>query len=77
MAGDAEYDQFVKQNGRFHSSPHEYLMRLELFNDNKKFVMDWNNRTDVTHTVEVNQFADWTEDEFLATKMGEYCVVEK
>jgi len=69
-AGDPEYDQFVKQNGRFHSSPHEYLFRLELFNDNKEFVLEWNNRTDVTHTVEVNQFADWTDDEFLATKMG-------
>eukprot|EP00803_Ostreobium_quekettii_P005818 evm.model.scf_128EXC.7 EVM.evm.TU.scf_128EXC.7 scf_128EXC:61938-69453(-) len=69
-AGDAEYDSFSGKYGRFHSSPSEYRMRLDHYRSNKQFIDEWNNRTDVSHKVEVNRFADWTDAEFRATKMG-------
>lgn len=70
IAGDAEYDAFIRQHGRFHSSPPEYRMRLGVYYRNRKYIDEWNNKEGVTHTLAVNKFADWTDDEYKATMLG-------
>ncbi|CAL8460756.1 g287 [Coccomyxa elongata] len=63
--GDEEYDVFVLRHGRRHRSAEEYEGRRQVYQDNKLKVQEWNAGSNA-HQLDVNHFADWTQEEFEA-----------
>jgi len=70
VQGHPEYDEFIMNHGRMHSSPLEYESRLQIYLKNKRHIERHNRRNDVSYTLELNKFADWTDEEFIALKTG-------
>ncbi|EIE25566.1 cysteine proteinase [Coccomyxa subellipsoidea C-169] len=66
--GDEEYDVFVLRHGRRHRSAEEYEGRRQVYQENKAKVAQWNDRSDA-HKLDVNHFADWTQEEFEAVML--------
>ena len=62
---ESEY-QFIAhiaQNGLRYATKAEYQFRLNLFQEKLAFVEEWNADSNNTHTLEMNQFAAWTQEE--------------
>jgi len=72
IRGHPDYDAFVQKYNRVHPSPTEYQKRLEIYLRNKQHVEMHNRRNGVTYMLELNQFADWTDEEFLSLKTGQF-----
>lgn len=70
--GDKLYDAFVHRHGRRHVTRNEYEQRTHRFYENKQMIEEHNSRTDKSHTLALNKFADWHRDEFLATVLPNY-----
>eukprot|EP00210_Caulerpa_lentillifera_P008261 g7883.t1 len=70
IRGHSEYDEFAKKYNRIHPSPTEYKKRLDIYLRNKKHVEQHNRRNDIGYTLELNHFADWTDEEFISLKTG-------
>lgn len=68
FARDDEYDAFALQHGRSHVSEVDYELRKQVYHYNKQFVEEWNAKpaSERSHTVALNKFADWTDEEFEA-----------
>eukprot|EP00891_Asterochloris_glomerata_P008862 jgi/Astpho2/8862/Aster-05494 len=68
--GHAEYDEFAATFGRRHVSQEDYSSRVQTFLDNQAFINDWNAENEAgdgeRHTLELNKFADWSQEEFEA-----------
>ena len=45
-------------------------MRFDVFKKNFKFIEEFNRKGDRTYKLGVNEFADWTEEDFIATHTG-------
>lgn len=45
-------------------------MRFDVFKKNFKFIENFNKKGNKTYKLGVNEFADWTEEEFIATHTG-------
>jgi C1A family cysteine protease len=60
---DLMFEQFIAEHGRNFASQSEYNMRREIFNKNLKTVTD-HNAKGMTSTMGVNQFSDWTDEEY-------------
>lgn len=64
------YEKWVGDVGRVYKSDAEKLERFEVFKVNYNFIESMKSRTDLTYTVGLNEFADLTNEEFLAKYAG-------
>jgi len=65
-----EFTRFVKVFGKRYSTE-EFFSRYEIFKQNLDFIELHNSNNDNTHSVGVNQFADWTSEE-MASRLNGY-----
>ena len=77
--GHPEYDAFLAKNqrGRRLSSASEYNDRLKIFLRNKEHIERHNAQNGVSYWLELNEFADWTDEEFMGLKTGQMLLCEK
>ena len=59
-----KYFTFLSQYGRSHASKEQFDHRFSIFNENIVKI-DAHNAGDVPFELGVNEFTDWTEEEFL------------
>ncbi|CAA7047467.1 unnamed protein product [Microthlaspi erraticum] len=64
------HQQWMIQFSRVYNDDLEKQMRLKVFEKNLKFIENFNNNGNQTYKLGVNEFTDWTEEEFLATHTG-------
>ncbi|KAI4343018.1 hypothetical protein MLD38_027568 [Melastoma candidum] len=62
-----DHEAWMRTYGRVYKDEEEKQRRSRIFNDNVKFIEEFNHRNDVTYELAVNKFADLTKEEFLAT----------
>ncbi|KAI4343020.1 hypothetical protein MLD38_027570 [Melastoma candidum] len=62
-----DHEAWMRTHGRVYRDEEEKQRRSRIFNDNVKFVQEFNRRNDVSYKLAVNKFADLTNEEFLAT----------
>ncbi|KAF8075616.1 hypothetical protein N665_1076s0009 [Sinapis alba] len=60
----------MTQFSQVYSSESEKQMRLEVFKKNLEFIKNFNTKENQSYKLGVNEFTDWTGDEFLATHTG-------
>jgi len=60
-----EWEQWKNQYGRLYSSQVEHDARYNVFEQNLKFVNEWNSEGNSSFTLGLNRFADLTNDEFV------------
>ncbi|CAA7028708.1 unnamed protein product [Microthlaspi erraticum] len=65
-----DHQQWMIQFSRVYSNESEKQMRLEVFEKNLKFIENFNNNGNQSYKLGVNEFTDWTQEEFLATHTG-------
>lgn len=69
------YNSFAAQHGRVHKSHSEHVLRQRVYEANVKLIEDWNAGISASpgaprrHTLAINKFADWTEEEFMAVML--------
>jgi cathepsin L len=69
--GDAEYDQHVHQHGRRHRSQAEYMARRTVFQDNLRFIREWNaDQPEGGHMLAMNHWGDVSAGEYRALLAG-------
>ncbi|CAF1582317.1 unnamed protein product [Rotaria magnacalcarata] len=61
---------FKNKYGRVYSSIDEEKQRLRVFRDHLQYVLESNLQNLLTFELELNEFADWTSDEFNSLKKG-------
>ncbi|CAA7028706.1 unnamed protein product [Microthlaspi erraticum] len=64
------HQQWMIQFSRVYSNEFEKQMRLKVFEKNLKFIENFNNNGSHSYKLGVNEFTDWSEEEFLATHTG-------
>ncbi|CAH2071757.1 unnamed protein product [Thlaspi arvense] len=64
------HQQWMIQFSRVYSDESEKQLRFEVFKKNLKFIENFNNNGNHTYKLGVNEFTDWTKEEFLATHTG-------
>ncbi|KAI3879097.1 hypothetical protein MKX03_018045 [Papaver bracteatum] len=64
------FETWCKQHGKIYSSPEEKLQRFQVFEKNLAFVNEHNNMENSTYTLALNSFADLTNHEFKASRLG-------
>jgi hypothetical protein len=62
-AADYKFMEFVTKHGKSYGTRAEYDFRAALFKENLKFTEQHNSGNE-THTVEVNEMSDWTNEEW-------------
>jgi len=60
---DHEFTQWQASHGKSYRTREEFLFRKNEWAKTKNFVDRWNSDSENTHTVAMNKFSDWTEDE--------------
>lgn len=63
---DSEFMNYVTEYRKSYGSTLDFQARKEIFKSNMIKISEHNMREDKTHTEGVNQFADWTQEEFEA-----------
>lgn len=58
--------QFISQRNRSYATVEEFQMRAKIFKDKLKFFKEHNSNPYNTHSVGINEFADWTDEEYFA-----------
>ncbi|CAA7029347.1 unnamed protein product [Microthlaspi erraticum] len=64
------HQQWMIQFSKVYSNESEKLMRLRVFEKNLKFIENFNNNGNRSYKLGVNEFTDWSEEEFLASHTG-------
>ncbi|KAL0700154.1 hypothetical protein Bca4012_056276 [Brassica carinata] len=64
------HQQWMNRFSRVYNSELEKQMRFDMFKKNFKFIEEFNRKGDRTYKLGVNEFADWPEEEFIATHTG-------
>ncbi|KAG7593253.1 Peptidase C1A papain C-terminal [Arabidopsis thaliana x Arabidopsis arenosa] len=64
------HQQWMTRFSRVYSDELEKQMRFDVFKKNLKFIEKFNKKGDRTYKLGVNEFADWTKEEFIATHTG-------
>lgn len=64
------YEKWVSDFGRVYKSDAEKLERFDVFKANYHFIESTKSNPDLTYTVGLNEFADLTNEEFLAKYAG-------
>lgn len=62
--------QWMSRFHRVYSDNSEQASRFEIFKKNLEFIETFNMNTNITFKLDVNQFSDLTDKEFLAKYMG-------
>lgn len=62
-----KHELWMAKYGRVYKDDAEKARRLEIFKENVKYIEDFNNAGVYKFTLGVNQFADLTHEEFIAT----------
>ncbi|ESQ52005.1 hypothetical protein EUTSA_v10016878mg [Eutrema salsugineum] len=65
-----KHEQWMARFSRIYRDELEKQMRRDVFKKNLKFIEDFNKKGNKTYKLGLNEFADWTNDEFLATHTG-------
>ena len=60
-----EFNDFASQNHRSYLTKAEYQARLQAFKVNYEEVQRHNNNSSEPFKLAINQFGDWTQDEYL------------
>ena len=61
---EMEHIKFVAKFGKSYATKEEFAMRANIFKQNYARIVEENLNKDNTFTLEINEFADWTSDEF-------------
>ncbi|KAJ4894807.1 Cysteine proteinases superfamily protein [Raphanus sativus] len=64
------HQQWMNRFSRVYNSELEKQMRFDMFKKNFKFIEEFNRKGDRTYKLGVNEFADWPEEDFIATHTG-------
>ena len=64
------HEQWITQHGRNYVDDAEKKRRLKIFKDNVEYIDKVNNQGNRTYRSSVNEFADLTNEEFIATHTG-------
>ena len=64
------YEQWISQHGHNYVDDAEKKRRLKIFKDNVEYIDKVNNQGNRTYRLSVNEFADLTNEEFIATHTG-------
>ncbi|KAF3966291.1 hypothetical protein CMV_009606 [Castanea mollissima] len=64
------HEQWMTQHGRNYVDDAEKKRRLKIFMDNVEYIDKVNNQGNRTYRLSVNEFADLTNEEFIATHTG-------
>jgi len=59
------FHSFMRKYNRHYESKDQFQLKYQNFKHNLKFVEEHNLRTDTTFTVAINQFGDWSREEYL------------
>jgi KDEL-tailed cysteine endopeptidase len=62
------FQQFVSDYGRVYDDPAEYKHREQIFCDHHDYIQSVNSKNGIGYQLAINQYADWTDDEFLGLK---------
>ncbi|CAN8316084.1 unnamed protein product [Cochlearia groenlandica] len=65
-----KHEQWMAKFARVYRDKLEKQMRRDVFKKNLKFIEDFNKKENKTYKLGLNEFADWTNEEFLATHTG-------
>lgn len=71
--GDTEYDKHVQLYGKRHSSHSEYITRRQIFDENSRFVKEWNRGQEShknAHVLELNHWGDVSAREYATHLEG-------
>lgn len=63
------FARFASKYGKRYETEDQIKLRFEIFSENLKFIKS-SNRKGLPYTLAVNQFADWTWEEFKQHKLG-------
>lgn len=66
----ARHEQWMAHHGRIYTDENEKQLRFQIFKNNVAYIDAHNARSDQSYTLEVNKFADLTNDEFRASRNG-------
>lgn len=64
------HQQWMTRFSRVYTNELEEKMRFDVFRKNLKFIEEFNKKGDKSYRLGVNEFSDWTEEEFIATHTG-------
>ncbi|KAJ0017635.1 hypothetical protein Pint_10426 [Pistacia integerrima] len=64
------HEQWMARHGRTYEDQAEKEKRFKIFKQNLEFIEKFNNAGNQTYKLSINQFADLTDDEFLASRTG-------
>lgn len=65
-----KHEQWMARFSRVYRDELEKQMRRVVFKKNLKFIENFNKKDNKSYELGVNEFADWTNEEFLATHTG-------
>ncbi|XP_050208755.1 ervatamin-B-like [Mercurialis annua] len=64
------FETWCKEHGKTYGSAEEKLQRLQVFEDNFKYVKQHNSKGNTSYSLGLNAFADLTDHEFKASYLG-------
>ncbi|ESQ33966.1 hypothetical protein EUTSA_v10009660mg [Eutrema salsugineum] len=64
------HQQWMSRFSRVYNDELEKQMRFDVFKKNLKYIENFNKKGNRTYKLGVNEFADWTEEEFITTHTG-------
>lgn len=65
-----KHEQWMARFSRVYRDDLEKQMRHDVFKKNLKFIENFNKKGNRSYKLGLNEFADWTNEEFLATHTG-------
>ncbi|XP_021714992.1 thiol protease aleurain-like [Chenopodium quinoa] len=63
------FARFIHRHGKRYETAHEMLTRFEIYRENLKLIRSSNKKA-LSYKLHVNQFADWTWEEFQRHRLG-------
>ncbi|KAJ3696644.1 hypothetical protein LUZ61_000349 [Rhynchospora tenuis] len=66
----AEFEKWISDHGRVYESDREKSERFSIFKANYEYIQEKNREPGLTYTLGLNEFADLTNDEFVARYTG-------
>ena len=55
---------FISEYSKSYGTQEEFDFRAAIFKENLEVIAEHNSRNDETHTLGINQFSDWTHEEY-------------
>lgn len=67
-----KHEEWKAQHGRYYESKEEKEKRFKIFKDNLEYIESFNREGSRTYKLGINEFADLTNEEFLAKYAGNF-----